>query len=279
MMKHILTTLFLAAVASAAPICHADTFTHKGVLHSYFYYEPENLSEARPLILLLHGYGGSATDYCPEMTRAGLEAGFAVCVPQGEKDPAGQPSWNVGYPSQEGWEMDDVDYLCSLASHVAGLHNLNTRNIFVVGMSNGGEMCYLLAHERPDFFAAFAPIAGLTMQWMRDSLTIRHPVSIMEVHGTADKVSLWDGDPDNTGGWGPYIPVYEAIKRWADAAGCGDSEEIVEIGDLVLLHKFENPSIDVEVLLYKVKGGIHNWALDHLDTPAEIISFFTRHIR
>lgn len=255
----------------------ADVYNYNGTLRTYFYHEPDTMLPQRPLILLLHGYGGSATDYCPQMVDAALKAGYSVCVPQGAKDPAGEPSWNVGYPFQNGWGMDDVDFLCELSSAVAREHNLNTDNIFVTGMSNGGEMCYLLAHERPDFFAAFAPISGLTMKWMSDSLKIRRPVSLMEVHGTADRVSEWDGDLLDKGGWGAYISVPEAVKRFADAAVCR-KEQTRTLKDSIIVHEFTNANFDVEVLLYEVKGGRHGWALDRMDTPGEVVAFFNRHL-
>lgn len=276
-MKRIRLVAALLLFTLACAPSFAETFKHKGTEHTYFYYESDNMLSQRPLIMLLHGYGSSAENYCPKMVQAAMDAGYAVCVPKGDEDPKGVPSWNVGYPSQEGWEMDHVDYLCALATHIAENHHLNKQNIFVAGMSNGGEMCYLLAHERPDFFAAFAPIAGLTMQWMRDSLSIRKPVSIMEVHGTADMVSMWEGDPENTGGWGAYIPVYEAIKRWADAAVCRE-EKITQMKDSVVLHEFVRANYDVEVRLYEVKGGGHGWSMERLDTPGEVIAFFNRHL-
>lgn len=276
-MKRLSILLALVLLTFAPAHSQSKSFDYKGLSRSYFYYEPDTMLTQKPLILILHGYGGSATDYCPKMVKAALKAGYAVCVPQGAKDPQGKPSWNVGYPFQQGWEMDDVDYLCKLSAAVADEHNLNKENIFVVGMSNGGEMCYLLAHERPDSFAAFAPIAGLTMQWMKDSLKIRKPVSIMEVHRTADKTSLWEGDPQNTGGWGAYIPVHEAVKRWADAAVCR-KEVTRKMKDSVVVHSFVNPNFDVEVLLYEVKGGNHSWSMDRMDTPSEVIAFFNRHL-
>lgn len=278
-MKRLSISVALVLCFLASPSSFADslTYNYNGLDRTYFYYEPDTMMVQRPLILLLHGYGGSATNYNPRMVQTALNNGYAVCVPQGAVDPEGKTSWNVGYPFQQGWEMDDVDYLCKLATAVADEHNLNKKNIFVVGMSNGGEMCYLLAHERPDFFAAFAPIAGLTMKWMKDSLTIRQPVSIMEVHGTADKTSMWDGDLDNTGGWGAYIPVHEAVKRWADAATCR-AEKTSTLKDSVILHEFVRPNYEVEVLLYEVKGGTHSWAMDRMDTPSEVIAFFNRHL-
>jgi len=267
----------LALCLLASFTLNAETYRFNGIDRTYFYYEPDTMLSQRPLIVLLHGYGGSADNYCPQMVQTALKYGYAVCVPQGAADPTGKPSWNVGYPFQEGWEMDDVDFLCELALSVANEHNLNKKNIFVTGMSNGGEMCYLLAHKRPEFFAAYAPIAGLTMQWMKDSLRIKKSVSIMEVHGTEDRVSEWGGDLENKGGWGAYIPVYEAVKRWANAAVCRE-EKIRELKDSVILHEFVRPNDDVEVLLYEVKGGGHSWSMERMDTPSHIIAFFNRHL-
>ena len=44
-------------------------------------------------------------------------------------------------------------------------HGLSRHNIFCTGMSNGGEMCYQLAAQRPRLFAA-APVSGLMLDWL-----------------------------------------------------------------------------------------------------------------
>ena len=271
-------TLCIFAFTASFAQDGARTYLYKGMERSYYYHEPDTMLSQRPLIMLLHGYGGSATNYNPAMVQTALRHGYAVCVPQGAEDPEGEPSWNVGYPFQQGWEMDDVDFICELASSLASEHNLNNRNIFVEGMSNGGEMCYLLAHVKPDFFAAFAPIAGLTMQWMKDSLSINKAVSLIEVHGTADTTSMWEGDPQNTGGWGAYLSVPEAVQRFADMVGYKE-DDIQKLNDSVVIHRFMNPDSNVEVLLYEVKGGVHSWSMDYMDTPSEVIAFFNRHLR
>ena len=257
---------------------HRHTFIHQGMERSYLYYEPDTLLAQRPLIIVLHGYGGKAERNPAFMTAAALEAGYAVCLPQGAADGRGKTCWNVGYDFQQGLETDDVDFICSLARHLAKEHRLNRSNIFVVGMSNGGEMCYLLAYKRPDFFAAFVPVAGLTMKWMKDVLVPRRPVSLMEVHGTADRTSLWDGDPDNVGGWGPYIAVPDAVQTWADAAGC-TGELITPFNSIVTLHRYTGGRRGAEVLLYEVAGGIHDWSTNQMDTPSEILAFCSRHFR
>ena len=133
-------------------------------------------------------------------------------------DGRGKTCWNVGYPFQEGLKTDDVDFLLKLSAKLCREKGFDRRNVFLTGMSNGGEMCYLMAYTHPDFFNAIAPIAGLTMEWMRKELKAKGPVPMMEVHGTQDHTSEWEGDPDNAGGWGSYISVPLAIGRWADEA-------------------------------------------------------------
>ena len=122
--------------------------------------------------------------------------GFAVCYPQGLKDPKGNSSWNVGYPSQEGMKTDDVDFIVKLSRHISREFGLSRENIFLTGMSNGGEMCYLTAQKKPKAFKAIASIAGLTLTDMMP-LRYRRPVPFMEVHGTEDRTSEWTGDPEN----------------------------------------------------------------------------------
>lgn len=260
---------------------------HDGMDRSYWLFLPENIQKDAPLVLCLHGYGGTAEGYMPEMIEVAKEEGFALCCPQGEKDPKGAPSWNVGYPSQEGMKTDDVDFICDLVRHLQKKHDLSKHNTFFSGMSNGGEMCYLLATLKPDTFAAYASIAGLTMEWLYKEHRPRKAVPLMEVHGTDDTVSMWGGDPLNTGGWGAYISVPEAVGVWIAEARCTHevTEELPLIGRKVILHKYMggDPAWeggpDTEVRLYEIVGGNHSWGLEDMDTCREMWKFFSMYMK
>lgn len=284
-----LLTVILASFALIGSAQEADraTFRHKGMDRTYWLYLPENLPDEAPLVMVLHGYGGSAEGYRPEMMEVAKENGFAVCYPQGAQDKKGKNCWNVGYPFQEGLKTDDVDFICSLARNLQKTYGLSSRNTFLTGMSNGGEMCYLMAYLRPDAFAAFAPIAGLSMEWSYKKYDAIKPVPLMEVHGTEDKTSLWCGDPFNEGGWGEYLAVPQAVAYWAAEARCTHEEttELPLIRNKVILHKYKGgepawkggPAI--EVRLYEVVGGKHTWALNDMDTCQEIWDFFKIYLR
>ena len=273
------------------------SFRHQRMDREYVLYIPDGLPDDAPLVMVLHGYGGRAMKGGQALCQVADREKFAVCYPQGAVDGKGKTCWNVGYPFQKGLRTDDVDFLCSLARYLQKRYSLSRKNTFLTGMSNGGEMCYLMAYLKPDFFAAIAPIAGLTMDWMRKELDAKGAVPLMEVHGTADKTSLWNGDPENKGGWGAYISVPLAVGKWADEARCSYevtdtlSMKIVDATTAadpkkapyqVVLHRFlggvpvsdDGPA--TEVWLYEVIGGNHSWSEHSMDTCEEIWRFFSK---
>lgn len=260
---------------------------HGGMEREYWLYLPSDIKPDAPLVILLHGYKAKAEGYRPEMMTVAEENGFALCYPQGALDGKGKTCWNVGYPFQEGLKTDDVDFLCTLARHLQKKYGLSRENTFCTGMSNGGEMCYLLAYLKPDVFTAFAPIAGLSMEWSYRKFDAKRPVPLMEVHGTADKTSRWAGDPDNEGGWGSYLAVPQAVAYWAAQAKCTHEEttEMPPVRNKVILHTYKGGEPawkggpDIEVRLYEVVGGKHTWALNDMDTCREIWKFFSIYLR
>ena len=240
-----------------------------------------------PLILCLHGYGGHAENACPPLAEAAAAAGWAVCCPQGLNDPTGNPGWNVRYPSQTGMEVDDVAFMLHLAAVLPEQYGLDAGNVFFTGMSNGGEMCYLMAYTHPEAFRAIASIAGLQMEWiMREHPTPSVVVPFMEVHGTADTVSYWEGDPTNQYGWGRYLAVPVAVSHIVTQNRCTHYEATalpllhpdVPSHPVVLHHSLPTSPDGAEVLLYEVQGGNHSWSFDDLDTIAAVLDFFSRHL-
>ena len=142
------------------------TMKNQGYEREYRLYIPEGVGEGSPLVIALHGYGGGIEKMPSALITTAKAHGYAICIPQGLKDPAGKPGWNVGYPSQEGMTVDDVDFVCSLARKLRKEYGFSKSATFLTGMSNGGEMCYLTAMRKPKAFTAVASIAGLSLLWM-----------------------------------------------------------------------------------------------------------------
>lgn len=285
--KFLSSICLILAINISANSQEKHSFRHQGIERTYWMYIPENLPEQAPLVFVLHGYGGNAEGYCPQMVETARKHGFAVCYPQGEKAPKGKTGWNVGYPKQEGMKTDDIDFICDLAAHVQKKFKLSKNNTFFSGMSNGGELCYIMALQRPKAFSAYASVAGLTMEWVHRSMSPKMAVPLMEIHGTADKTSHWEGDPDNKGGWGEYISVPLAVGVWAAEAKCTHTEttELPLKNNKVLLHRHLGGTPaweggpDIEVRLYEIVGGKHSWAHKDMDTCEEIWNFFSTYLK
>jgi polyhydroxybutyrate depolymerase len=276
-------TLLLCALPCHAGHFVEDSIKVDGYMRPFAMYLPDGLKNDAPLVVVLHGYGAGIWRENP-MIGAADRHGFAVCIPQGLKDPEGQPSWNVGYPFQKGWKVDDVKALCTIAREVQKRYHLSRLNAFLTGMSNGGEMCYLMAYSNQYTFRAVAPIAGLTMAWIYDKMEATRPIPLMEIHGTEDRVSEWTGDMENKGGWGAYLPVPLAIGYWVAKDRCTheETERIESLkgaeGHPIIKHRYSSPTTHCDVWLYEVVGGVHSWHTDDIDTGEEIWQFFSRYV-
>lgn len=286
--------------------CEKVSFKDQGIVRDAFLYRParhagtvasvssdsagsgdeaSGQTDGMPLVVVLHGYGGKALGDGLRFIELADLHGFAVCWPQGAEDGTGHSCWNVGYPFQADYRIDDTAYLRRLVRHLQKNFGVSRRNVFLTGMSNGGEMCYKMAAEHPETFSAIASIAGLTLTSM--STDYRRPIPFMEVHGTADKISAWDGDPQNKGGWGAYLSVPSAVSHIVSANRCValSTTEIPAEHKRVILHHFTEgiPSRkggpSSEVLLYEVRGGDHSWSERYIPTCDLVWEFFSRYVR
>ena len=289
MKRSVFTVLVAMLLSLCAMPCQAGQFVDDslkvdGHMRRFVMYLPDGLQPEAPLVVVLHGYGaGIRRDNI--MIAPADRHGFAVCIPEGLKDPEGEPSWNVGYPFQQGWKVDDVKALCRIARHAQKHYRLSRENTFLTGMSNGGEMCYLIAYSNQYTFRAVAPIAGLTMAWMYQEMEATRPIPLMEIHGTEDRVSEWTGDMENKGGWGAYLPVPLAIGYWVAKNRC-TREEVDSVSSLkgddghpVIKHCYSSPTTHCDVWLYEVVGGVHSWHQDDIDTGEEVWRFFSRYMQ
>ena len=289
-MKRSIFTLFVTLLLSLCVLpCQAgryveDSIKVDGYMRQFVMYLPDGLMPDASMVVLLHGYGaGIRRDNI--MIAPADRHGFAVCIPQALKDPKGEPSWNVGYAFQQGWKVDDVKALCTIAREAQKRYHLSRRDAFLTGMSNGGEMCYLMAYSNQYTFRAVAPIAGLTMAWTYEQMEATRPIPLMEIHGTEDRVSEWTGDLKDAGGWGAYLPVPLAIGYWVAKNRC--TQEVTERieslkgneGHPVIKHRYSSPTTHCAVWLYEVVGGVHSWHTDDIDTGEEIWQFFSRYTK
>ena len=126
-------------------------------------------------------------------------------------------------------------------------------------------MSYLLACTSSDLFKAVAPVAGVMMKETLDNCNPQNPIPVFEIHGTNDKISLFQGDIENKGGWGSYYGLPETIQFWADKHNLDKNENIYiaskgegDQNDIIFERYWSEDNIN-EVWLYKIVDAGHIW--------------------
>jgi len=265
-------------------------FDHDGITRQYIYYEPTELNEQLPLVFVMHGFTGDANDIknYSKMNDFADQYGFAVCYPRGTVDSGGNRFWNVGYAFHQNETVNDVGFLTELAVYLQDTHALNPDYTFATGMSNGGEMCYMLACQAYDTFKAVAPVAGMILQVILDECDESPAIPIFEIHGSQDNVTPLSGDPDNNDGWGAYPSIQSTINYFAEKNECttvvNGLVPNIDTSDnsFIESEKHLNGINENEVWYYKVVGGGHDWpgAWGNMDIEAgqEAWLFFQNYI-
>jgi polyhydroxybutyrate depolymerase len=168
-----------------------------------------------------------------------------------------------------------------LNDHLQGNQSLDPAAVYATGMSNGGDFCYLLACQASEVFQAVAPVAGMIMQDIMDECNPTTTTSILEIHGTDDDVTYYEGDPNNEDGWGAYPSIPQTMDFFVDMFGLTAEGTVVlenldpSDGSEVELLSWSNAIGCPRVELYDVIGGGHDWpgAWGNMDIDASRVAW------
>ena len=231
-----------------------------GLARSYVVHVPASYdgSHAVPVVLVLHGSGGSAAiaDRISGMSAKSDAAGFLAVYPEGTGPSA---TFNAGlccgYAGRTA--IDDVSFMRDVVADISADYLVDAHRIYATGMSNGAMMVHRLGCEMSDVLAAIAPVAGA----LEIDCAPAAPVSAIVVHGDADHIVPYAGGPAGTvpRGMDPdYDPVSSAVDAWARTDGCtGARDEQVSPSVQHEIRTGCRPGYGVE--LYTVNGGGHAW--------------------
>jgi polyhydroxybutyrate depolymerase len=221
-----------------APGDHEIPLRHDGLDRRYLVHvPPETGPGALPVIIALHGGGGTAAQYKADI---GLDEiadreGFIAVYPDGFGLLADAiHTWNGGFnccgPAQRR-NVDDVGFIRSVVSDLGSKTDIDPARIAVTGHSNGAIMAYRVAAEASDLVSVAVPVAGAMAL---EEFAPAGPVAILHIHSVDDPRALYDG------GEGPpfpgtnstvlHEPVVDGLAAWAAANGCDPSPEEVGSG-------------------------------------------------
>ena len=152
-----------------------------GVTREAIVYAPASSpEEGAPLVLAFHGFGDNAQNFQFTNLHAAWPEAIVVYF-QGLVTRRGLPGWQVERGVRDDRDLRFVDVaLRSLRE----THDVDDDRVYATGYSNGGMFTYLLWAERPEVFAAYAPVAAR----LRPSVRPTEARPVLHVAGERDRV-------------------------------------------------------------------------------------------
>ena len=245
------------------------SMSHGGLERAFRIHLPAGHDGPLPLLLVLHGGGGSAGNM-EWLTENAFENiadrdGVLVVYPEGIGN-----SWNDGRQdlraeaAQLG--IDDLGFLRALPAELAGSYSIDLTRVYATGISNGGHMSIRLACDAADIFAAVAPVtANLPVDIAPDCAPAR-PIPVAMVNGTDDPLVPWEGGQIRVLAQrrGEVLSTMATFERFRELNDCGTIEagpviDAVPDDDTSLRHHRASCAGETEILLFEIVGGGHTW--------------------
>ncbi|MBW4539765.1 MAG: prolyl oligopeptidase family serine peptidase [Myxacorys chilensis ATA2-1-KO14] len=273
------------AATAAQPSFKPDEFgtlQDQGRQRTYYLHTPPNYQSARPipLVLAFHGSGqqGKPLADLTGLNQLADQQGFIVAYPDGI-----EKKWNVSGKATTG--EDNVAFVDALLAHLKQIRAIDTRRIYVTGISNGGILVQKLACQRPQEIAAFATVAASLPHQFTPTCQTKTPISLIMINGTADAVVPWNGGSPPKVQVGRQLsipPIPAVINFWQQRDGCtSPATTQTSQNDRVEISRYANCRAGSEVVLVALKGAGHVWTKGGQsafpDSGQMVWNFFQRH--
>ncbi len=266
-MSTILIVVCAIVGESLAPGDYPRSIDVDGRSRTYHIHVPPtyDANKPTPLVFIFHGMGGDAPAIIQitGMSRKSDQAGFLVVYPEGSGSKELR-TWEAGQRRgpDAGDHPNDVEFVRALLAELPKLLSIDTTRVYAAGISNGGMLCYRLASELSDRFAAIASVAGPTAYEIAPPKEL---VPVLHFHGTADRVVPWTGPAKGTPAMIRFDSVERTMSRWIEFNRCDPVPTVSAEPDRVrdattVTRKYFAPKPGgAEVTLYLIEGGGHTW--------------------
>lgn len=272
---------------ATTPLAQAGDFSDRilagGRERSYLVHVPPGAGARRlPLLLAFHGGGGHAAgmDRLTHLNSVADRYGFIVVYPEGI-----ETSWadGRGNTPADRQGVDDVGFVVALLDRLASQVAIDPARVYATGISNGGMFVQRLGCELAQRLAGIFPDAGLMPAPIAPRCRPARPLTVIEVHGTADPLIPYAGGHDRgRGGGGDVLSAEETIALWARLNGCAGTPRTEALPDTahdgtnVRVETFTGCTGGTSVALYTVENGGHTWPGGLQYLPEKTIGRTTR---
>lgn len=222
---------------------------------TYLLYRPIGLIKQKsvPLVIVLHGgFGlGQQAERSYDWDVQADAHGFIVAYPDG----IGR-SWNAGGnccgPALRD-NVDDVAFITQLINTIISSEHIDTKRVYLVGMSNGAAMSYRYACEGDYPLAAIGSVSGS----LSTNCERPRPISVIEIHGLNDQNIPFGGGQGSKGvAKVQWFPVQKTLDTFRRVNSCG-KDQVQKSG--VLQTVITDCAAGKKVKLVAIEGAGHQW--------------------
>lgn len=239
-----------------------DTLTIYGRDRFYRIHLPlgYNYQNKYPVVFVFHGGLGSPdnVERMAKLTEKADKEGFVVIYPYGtgpfDKKLLTWNTWECcGYAHKK--NIDEIEYVKSILMEIKEKFSVDSTMIFATGISNGGMMCYLLACELSNEFAAIAPVVATMFD--ENQCDSDSELSMVIFNSLDDKHIPYEGGiGEESIVQVDKMPVEKVVDFWTKRFNCS----FVNKSEAESYHKitFKNQS-ETEIVFYRMLSGGHSW--------------------
>jgi polyhydroxybutyrate depolymerase len=239
---------------------HVVNITVGGHARSFIVHVPPNPARAnRPLILVFHGANDSdgSTAKATDFERVADQHGEVVAFLQGYKD-----TWNegAGHTPAERAHINDVAFTSAAIAKIETLVTFDHKRIVAAGFSNGALMVEYLGCRLAQELSLIVPVEGELPTSVSANCSPARPVSVYEIHATADNVIPYNGGPfHGVGGGTTVLSAPASVARWARLDHCSLTPTVTSPSPGIKLTAYARCRGSATVTLRTIEGGSHQW--------------------
>lgn len=280
--------LFLTVTSANGQLIH-DSIKVDKKYRTFHFNRPKARSDNFSLVFVLHGSGGTGLDMMKSTSNMLLKTAdekVLFVYPDGYRR-----YWNECRKAASSManriNINEEDFFLGMIQYFKTKYGINDNQVFAVGTSGGGHMCYKLALVLPKKIRAItAIIANLPAVDNMDCVEAKVALPVMIVNGTDDPLNKYEGGMMQSGDFimGNVRSTEKSFRYWAELAGYHNEpmktlleDTDVEDGKKIERYTYKEKG-QPEVTLLKVIGGKHDYPND-IDVHLEAWEFFKRQMQ
>lgn len=280
---------------------------HEGIQRTYHIYLPEGFNQQKslPLVLALHGGGGTGRQFDQALSQGQFKAianqrGVILVFPDGMNR-----QWSDGRTQhlKRNKSYDDVGFISKVIDRMIDGYGVDSQRVYVTGISNGGFMSVRLALDLSDKITAISPVTAQLPLALQHK-TSNQPISVMIINGTEDPIVPYQGGHVRLFKFGrsrgEILSTADTIEHFRLRNNCHAKPKKTLLPNKdpnddtrVEMKQYTGCADQTEVTLVKVIGGGHTWpggaqylkpkligrVSKDINASAMIIDFFLKHSR